>query len=90
MFPADEILIARGKHATLSKERRQQIERVQDICRTIMATAPLILADCQKRPPEDPKLIQKLEHCIGNLTTARERIITTCLGMEELHDEAWG
>lgn len=90
MFPDDPTLIARGKHATLSRERRQQIERVAGICKTVMHLANPILDDCQEKPPTNAKPLDELETCLTNLKAARERIVTLCLGMEELREEAWG
>jgi hypothetical protein len=89
MFPDDQTLIARGKYSTLSHERREQIKRVQDICRTIQATVPQILSDCQEEPPAESTHIPLLARCLENLTSARERIVTMCLGMAELKQEAW-
>jgi hypothetical protein len=66
MFPADDILIARGKHATLRKERREQLERVRGICTMLITEAQAALRDCEKVPP------QSLE----NLKSARERLMT--------------
>jgi len=88
MFPSDEILLARGKYSTLSKERHEQIKRVQDICRTVQGTVPLILSDAQEKPPVENHL-ELLGKCIENLITSRERLITLSLGMNELEEEAW-
>lgn len=90
MFPEDSICIARGKQATLLKERREQIQRVQDICRTVQGNATLILSDCQKRPPEESKHLMETMKALENCVIARERIITLSLGIAELEEEAWG
>lgn len=90
MFPADEILIARGKYSTLSKERREQLERVQGICTTLITTSQHVLRDCEAKAENVPQLLDKIENCLDNVRKARERILTLNLGMDELRDEAWG
>lgn len=89
MFPDDATLLARGKYSTLSHERHEQIRRVQDICRTMQATVAKVVTDFQEEPPTDPALVPLLEKCVSNLTSARERIMTMCLGMAEIKTEAW-
>jgi hypothetical protein len=90
MYPTDDILIARGKYSTLSKERREQIERVQTIAKTIMHNANPLLADCQEKPPADTAPLKTLEACIQNATKARDRITELCGLMAELEPLAWG
>lgn len=90
MFPSDDILIARGKYSTLNREWHEQVKRVVDICRTLQAKAPLILSDCQLKPPVDTGPIVTITACLENLNKARERLITLSLGMAELEPEAWG
>lgn len=90
MFPVDEILIARGKHATLRKERREQLERVRGICTTLITEAQAALRDCEKVPPLEPKHLETLNKCMENLKGARERLITLGLGLNEVHPDAWG
>ena len=89
MFPDDATLLARGKYSTLSHERHEQIRRVVDICRTMQATVAKVVTDCQEEPPSDPALVPILEKCVTNLASAREKIMTMCLGMAELKSEAW-
>jgi hypothetical protein len=89
MFPDDATLLARGKYSTLSHERHEQIRRVVDICRMMQATIPQVLSDCQEEPPVEIAHIPLLEKCVANLTSARERIMTMCLGMAELKPDAW-
>lgn len=90
MFPSDDILIARGKFSTLSKMRREQIERVQGICTTMVTTSQAILRDCEQKPPVNGANLETMRKCIDNVTDARERLITLCLGLSELEPEAWG
>lgn len=90
MFPADDILIARGKLSTLRKERREQLERVQGICTTLVTTAQAALRDCECKPPKEPQHLATLGKCLEHLHTSRERLIALSLGMNELEPEAWG
>lgn len=89
MFPDEPTLIARGKYATLSKERRVQIERVQTICKTIMHLANPLLDDCQEKPPADGSPLSRLEECIKNARSARDRLIELSTQMNELKEQAW-
>lgn len=88
-FPEDSTLIARGKYATLSGERKAQLKRVQDICRTVQAQIVHVLRDCEVRPPVDSQPLQTIEKCIPNLKDARERIVNLSNELAELHSEAW-
>jgi hypothetical protein len=90
MFPADDILLARGKHATLRKERREQLERVRGICTTLITEAQAALRDCEKVPPQDPSHLVTINKCLENLKSARERLMTVGLGLEEVKPDAWG
>lgn len=90
MFPADDVLIARGKVATLRKERREQLERVQGICTTLITTAQAVLRDCEAKPPKEPQHLETIGKCLTNLQTSRERLITLALAMKEFEPEAWG
>jgi precorrin-6B methylase 1 len=89
MFPDEPTLIARGKYSTLMKERKEQIKRVQEICRTIQGNATLILTDSQKKPPDDARALEETIRSMENLKAARERIVTLSLGLIELEPEAW-
>lgn len=89
MFPDDQRLIAIGKYSLMSRERREQLKIVQEICRTIQATVPKILADFQEEPLIDANYIPLLEKCVTNLSSAKERITTMCLGMAEIKPEAY-
>lgn len=89
MFPSDEILIARGKFSTLGKMRREQLERVQGICTSLITNAQASLRDCEAKPPKDASHIATIEKCLDNLKDAREKLITLCLGLAELEPDAW-
>lgn len=90
MYPADDILIARGKYSTLSKERKEQIKRVQGICTTMMTAAAQILNDCQAKPPTNMAAYESMAKCLENAISARDKIATLCNDMAELEPVAWG
>lgn len=89
-YPTDEVLLARGKYSTLGKERREQLERVQKICTTLMNTASQILRDCEKRPPENESLLPLIETCWKNLGLSRQKLTEIAKEMNELQPQAWG
>jgi hypothetical protein len=89
MFPDDATLIARGKYSTLNKERKEQLERVQTICKTIMANANPVLRDCECRPPKDMEALATLDSCVKNALKARTRLIELCEQMAEIEPLAW-
>lgn len=89
IYPDDATLLARGKYSTLGKELREQVERVQKICKTIMHLANPLLDDCQEDPPVDGSVLVKLEECVKNAGKARERIIELCAMRAELREAAW-
>lgn len=90
MYPADDILIARGKYSTLSKERKEQIKRVQGICTTAITAAGQILGDCQAKRPTNMAAYESLAKCLENAISARDRIAVLCAEMAELEPKAWG
>lgn len=90
IFPDEQTLIARGKQSTLLKERREQIQRVQDICRKVQGNATLILNEAQKKPPETLAQVEESLRALENAKKAIDRLITLSNGIAELEDEAWG
>ena len=89
MFPDDATLIARGKYATLRRDKRQQLERIQATCATLITTAQGVLTECQAKAQDRPQLIVTLATCVENLTEARDKVITLNAGMAELENAAW-
>jgi len=89
MFPDDATLLARGKYSTLNHERRQQLERIQGICRTIMDSAGQILRDAEKIPPVDITPMETIDRCMKNLTKARTELVEVCEGLVEVKPTAW-
>ena len=93
MFPAENILIARGKYETLWRERREQIERVQKIVTTLVSDSHGVLRDCQRSKnelPQEPQRMEMLSKCLENLQAARSKIVELCQAMQALEGEAWG
>lgn len=88
-FPEDPRLLALGKYYLLRRERRAQIERVQNIAKTIMHLANPLLKDCEDQPPADASSLVKLEDCVRNARSARDKIVEVCKELEEIKLEAW-
>lgn len=89
-FPDDEVCIARGKYSTASKERREQLGRVQKICTTLITEGQAALRDCELRPPVNQAHVDAIVKCYENLIDARARIIEATKVMIELEPAAWG
>lgn len=89
-YPDDATLIARGKQATLKKERWEQITRVQNACRTLQGNATLILTDAQRKPPEDRELISETMRVLDNIDKAHSRIVELDADISALDGDAWG
>ena len=90
MFPADDILIARGKYSTLGKDRRAQLERVQTVCKTIMHLANPVLQEMQDQPPAEQKNLVELLKCVRNLRRARRKLVELGDHMNAIKPIAWG
>lgn len=88
-YPDDATLIARGKDATLKRERRQQLERVQNICTSMMTAAHAAMRDSEKMPPESAGPILEIERCLENLKDARGKIVNLAGEIIELREVAW-
>lgn len=89
MFPADNILIARGKYSTLGKERHQQIERTQKLADTMRKHMLLALIGMQERPVIHQESIVAIRACIANWEMAWKRTEELCSEMAELKPLAW-
>lgn len=88
-FPEDPRLLALGKYYLLRRERRAQIERVQNIAKTIQHLANPLLQDAQEMPPVDAGPLVKLQDCLRNAENARGKLIEICRDLETLKPEAW-
>jgi len=89
IFPSDDVLLARGKYATLGKERRVQLERMQDVCSTIVTASHQALRDSEMMPPTNITPLETVEKCLANLKDTRERLVQLSGEMIELKDLAW-
>ncbi len=90
MYPTEDILIERGKYSTLSKERKEQIKRVQGVCTTMIASASQIMNDCQAKPPTNMAAYESMAKCLENAISARDRIAALCTEMSAIEPKAWG
>jgi len=88
-FPSDQVLIARGKYSTLSRERQAQLKRVQSVCNTMITATQQALRDAEAKPPESVAPLLTLEKCLDNLKDARAKLVDLCDQMIELHPLAW-
>lgn len=90
MFPADSILLARGKYATLGTERRSLLKRVQSSCTLLMDQASQIMRDAEKSPPESADHLEAALNCLEQAGNARAELVKVCEQMNELRETAWG
>lgn len=90
MFPSDDILIARGKWATLGRERYSLIRDMQSLTKRIMHLANPILDDSQEEPPVNEQPLQEIHGCLKGATKIRERLMVICNERAALKAQAWG
>lgn len=88
MFPADDILIARGKYSTLGKEKREQMQRAQKVTDYAMVRLQTFLKFMNTDDPTIAPLAE-LRRCLDNLDDAGNRIIALNEQMQQLKSEAW-
>jgi len=88
-YPADDVLIARGRYSTLGKERRAQLERVQRICSSVVTEAHKVLKDCEQIPPSDESHLQTLADYVDELKPLRAYILALCASMQTEKEMAW-
>lgn len=89
MFPEDQRLLAIGKYSFLGRKRREQLERLQKICTTVIGTANHIMRDAEQKPPSDIGPIKLLEDCLKNAQNAREQLVNLSTEMNAIENEAW-
>ena len=90
MFPADDILLARGKFSTLGAERRVLLKRVQSSCTLLMDQASQIMRDAEKEPPQQVIHLEAALTCLEDAGNARAELVKVCEAMLELREKAWG
>lgn len=86
MYPADDVLIARGKYSTLNKERREQIKRAQKIAETVQAIVYKHVATMQTGAPCD---FSELKLCIDNLSKTASKLEELIGMMRDIETQAW-
>lgn len=89
MFPADAILIARGKYATLSKERRRELKIAQATAQNLMNAASQIMRDLETEPPVDNGHVEAAQDCINMLSDSQAKLLALGTQMQELLPQAW-
>jgi hypothetical protein len=89
MFPDDTTLLARGRYATLSRERKQQLDRFQKVCSMVMSKVAAALKDAADIPPVNSEPLQAIERCLANLSDARAKLVDLSTQMAELRPTAW-
>lgn len=89
MYPEEQRLLAIGKYSFLGRKRREQLERLQKICTTVIGTANHIMRDAEQKPPADLGPIKLLEDCLQNAQNARALLVTISTQMNDIEKEAW-
>lgn len=90
-----EQLIARGKHATLSRARRREMSEITQLCAVILTATSRVVKDMQDERPEPDwveveKMVTGVERNMGRL---REKIAELREIVEQrrsINSEAWG
>ena len=90
MFPADDILLARGQYATLGSERRALLKHARASCSLLMDQASQIMRDAEKSPPESADHLEAAANCLEQAGNARAELVKVCEQMNEIKDKAWG
>ncbi len=90
MFPSDDILIARGKYATLGSERRALLKRIQSSCSLLVSEASQIMREAEKEHPDNPDFVTAAYTLLDTAKAAREELVKVCAAREEVKDLSWG
>lgn len=87
-YPADEVLLARGRYSTITAERKALMKAMQKAVETIANSAHRIL-----RAPEDLALAQgeatRVDECILAIKSILERLAVLAPLLAELQLVAW-
>ena len=89
MFPSDAILIARGKYATLSKERRRELKIARETGQNLMNAASQIMRDLETEPPVNGGHVEAAQACINTLSDCQAKLGELGAQMQELLPQAW-
>jgi hypothetical protein len=86
-FPPDDVLLARGKYSTLSKERRAQTERARKVCETMMKAAHTLAQSLSGEFAFET--VYDMRKCLDSLDDAGSKIVELTAALDELKSEAW-
>lgn len=89
-YPDNDTLIARGKWATLGRERHALLRDLQAVSKKVMHLAGPLLDDSQEEPPANPKPLEELQGCLKGAEKIRNRLIELCTERASLKAQAWG
>lgn len=89
-YPDEATLIARGKWATLGRERYSLIRDMQAASKRIMHLANPMLDDAQEEPPVNDQPLKDLQGCLKGAEKIRERLLIVCNERASLKAQAWG
>lgn len=88
-FPADDVLIARGKYSTLAGERRDALKRMRDGLEGMVNCAGRVL-----RRPDDLELMAEelvnAKRFISGVQDTFGQLLVLHTHLEELKPLAWG
>ena len=87
-FPDDATLIARGKYSTIGKERRKQLQRVQQTAANLLGLCQQAMHGVQAEQA-DTKAISAMQVHVDSLKDAGDRIVDLGMDMAELKPQAW-
>lgn len=91
-FPEAEILLARGKYATIAGERRQALKGLQEDMTALQSKASLILRMAAMREMDFEGLtaeLDKASRALGEALLYVQTLITLAPQLEELKPLAW-
>lgn len=88
-FPADPVLIARGKYSTVAAERRALMKHLRDTCESISSCAGRVL-----RAPDDVDFMSEQATTLATLSERALGAVRQLKGLashlDELRPVAWG
>jgi len=90
MFPAEHILLARGKYSTLGHERRELLKRIHHYCSLLINQASAIMRDSEKDLPDSKDALSNAVKYLEESGNARAELVKVCEQMIEIKDLAWG
>ena len=89
-FPDDEVLLARGKYATLGSERRALLKALRDDMEALAACAHRVMRSVELDNAESAEAVALAAQRIQAATTRVETISLLSSELETLKPVAWG